>query len=124
MNKKVVHYLAILPVTIFCVPFVAAYTNSECAMAKELADDGIVYKESDCRDYHLDRTIYRQEVAALALRVAEKCNIIDDIPEIEDYDCEDVFYDVSSTRPNSWVCRSVEILADNNIVTTSRRDTF
>lgn len=63
-------------------------------------------------------------MAALALRVAEKCDRIDDIPEINDYDCDNIFYDVTASRPNTWACRSVEILADNNIITTSRRDTL
>lgn len=100
------------------------YTNADCDMANSLASDGLVYRQSSCRNYDLDRTIYRQEVAALALRVAEKCGIIEDIPEIRDYDCQNIYSDVSSSRPNSWACRSIEILADNDIITTSRRDTM
>ena len=93
-------------------------------MAQDLADANIVYKESNCSGYGLDRTIYRQEVAALALRVAEKCDVIDNIPDLSDYDCENIFYDVTQTRPNSWICRSAEILANNDILTTSRRDSY
>jgi len=122
MNKTFIQK-SILCLSIFsCSAITFGYSNSECTMAEELADAGIVYQASNCREYNLDRTIYRQEVAALALRVAEKCGIIDDIPDLEDYNCENIFYDVGSSRPNSWVCRSAEILADNGIVTTSRRN--
>ncbi len=122
MNKNFIHSIALS--FILCSPFVSAYTNSECTMAKDLADNGIVYRESDCKNYNLDRTIYRQEVAALALRVAEKCDIITDIPDLADYDCENIFSDVTRSRPNSWICRSAELLADNGIITTSRRDNY
>lgn len=43
---------------------------------------------------------------------------------MEDYSCQNIFYDVGDTRPNSWACRSVEILADNDILTTYRRDSY
>lgn len=122
MNKKIIQYIATGFMIISCSPVAFAYTSTDCAVAQDLAGNGIIYKESDCRDYSLDRTIYRQEVAAIALRVAEKCGRIEEIPDLEDYSCQNTFYDVSSTRPNSWACRSVEILSENGILTTSRRD--
>jgi hypothetical protein len=99
-----------------------AYSTDNCNMAQDLANIGIINNQSNCRDYNLDRTIYRQEVAALALRVAEKCGRINDIPTLSDYRCQNIFSDVSASRPNSWACRSVELLADNDIITTYRRD--
>lgn len=124
MQKKSLYYFLIaFVIGVFSSTHTAfGYSNAECTMAQDLADAGIIYKESQCRNYNLDRTIYRQEVAALALRVAEKCDIIDDVPDLEEYDCENIFSDVRSNRPNSWICRSAEILANNNILTTSRRD--
>jgi len=122
MNKKIIQYIVTGCAVALCSPIAFSYTSTDCAVAQDLADNGIIYEESDCRDYSLDRSIYRQEVAAIALRVAEKCGRIEDIPDLEDYDCQDMFYDVSNSRPNSWACRSVEILADNGILTTSRRD--
>ncbi|MEI6711965.1 MAG: hypothetical protein WCK88_07530 [bacterium] len=56
--------------------------------------------------------------------MAEKCGRIENIPELNDYNCQNTFYDVGISRPNTWACRSVEILADNNIITTSRRDIY
>lgn len=122
MNKSFMRNTLTSLILMSCSLYTFGYTNSECTTAQELSDIGLVYKESNCSKYSLDRTIYRQEVAALALRVAEKCDIIDDIPELEDYDCQNIFSDVTRTRPNSWICRSAEILAENDIITTSRRD--
>lgn len=121
MNKYFVQYVAILLSLGFCSTAIA-YSTSDCNMAEDLASVGLVYKQNSCSGYSLDRTIYRQEVAALALRVAEKCERINDIPALNDYRCQNIFSDVSASRPNSWACRSVEILADNDIITTNRRD--
>lgn len=121
MNKYFVQYVAV-----FCLlgfsSVAMAYSTNDCSIAQDLADIGVVNDQSNCRDYNLDRTIYRQEVAALALRVAEQCGRIDDVPTLSDYRCQNIFSDVSASRPNSWACRSVEILAENDIITTNRRD--
>ena len=119
MNKYFVQYAAILLSLGFCTT-VMGYSTSDCTMAEDLANIGLVYKQNSCSGYSLDRTIYRQEVAALALRVAEKCERINEIPTLNDYRCQNIFVDVGNYRPNSWACRSIEILADNGIVTTSR----
>lgn len=72
MNKYFVQYVAVLSSLSFC-SVALGYSTSDCERAEDLANIGIVYQQSNCRDYNLDRTIYRQEVAALALRIAEKC---------------------------------------------------
>ncbi len=121
MNKYFVQYVVIL--CSLCFSSVAmGYSTDDCNRAQDLASIGIVYQQSNCQAYSLDRTIYRQEVAALALRVAEKCRRINDIPSLNDYSCQNIFADVGISRPNSWACRSVEMLADNGIITTSRYD--
>jgi hypothetical protein len=106
MNKKIIHLVAALCATIWFSPFVFSYTSLDCTIAQDLAENGIIYNASNCQWYSLDRSIYRQEVAAIALRIAEKCGRIEEIPDLEDYSCQNIFYDVGSTRPNTWACRS------------------
>ena len=72
MNKYFVQYVVLFCSLSFCSA-AFGYSANDCNMAQDLANTGIVNKQSNCRDYNLDRTIYRQEVAALALRVAEQC---------------------------------------------------
>lgn len=40
----------------------------------------------------------------------------------ENYSCQNIFADLSSSRPNTWACRSVEIAAQNGLVTS--KNTF
>ena len=39
-----------------------------------------------------------------------------DLPN--DYICQKVFLDVSSTKPNSWACRAIEVGVSNGIVSS------
>ena len=37
----------------------------------------------------------------------------------DNYLCNRKFSDISQSKPNNWVCRSVEMAAENNIISTS-----
>lgn len=96
-----------------------AYTSADCTIVEQLATQGVVSYHSTCRDYYLDRTITRQEVAAVALKIGEVCGSISSIPPSGGYYCEKIFSDVSSTSPNDWVCRVAETLARDGVVSQS-----
>ncbi len=118
MNKTIVHSLAACVGTLF-VATSFAYTSTDCATADSLANQGFITSRNNCRDYNLDKNITRQEVAAVALKVAETCGTIQNIPPIGDFYCENIFNDVSSNSPNSWACRAIETLGNNGIVSTN-----
>lgn len=88
-----------------------AYTSTDCTNVEQLASQGVVSYRATCREYNLDRTITRQEVAAVALKVGEVCGSVSNIPPVGYYRCDNVFSDVSSSYPNDWVCRVAETLA-------------
>jgi len=50
-----------------------AYTSSDCTSVEQLAAKGVVGYKNTCTEYNLDRTISRQEVAAVTLKVGEIC---------------------------------------------------
>ncbi|MCB9806550.1 S-layer homology domain-containing protein [Candidatus Peribacteria bacterium] len=98
-----------------------AYTSTDCTNVEQLATQGVVSYKNTCREYNLDRTISRQEVAAVALKVGEICGAIQNVPPTGQYYCDNIFSDVSSTYPNDWVCRVAETLARDGII--SQNDT-
>lgn len=101
-----------------------SYSTEDCARAQDLVRAGIVAPQTNCGDFSLDRTIYRQEVAALAIRLAETCGTIDDVPAQGQYTCQYIFADVGISSPNTWACRAVEVLAEKSIITTSRHNSL
>ncbi len=116
--------LCLCVLAVACTGSTFAYTTSDCDAVQDLVDRGIVNERSGCGDYGLDRSITRQEVAAIGLKIAEVCGTVDDVPEIYDYDCQNIYSDVSRSNPNEWACRAVEILSDNGIISQARRDRF
>lgn len=74
-----------------------------------LATFGFITKKSSRYAYKLDEFMPRQEVVALATRIGAV-----QIPD--DYECRNVFSDVSSSKPNSWACRTIENAYYNNII--------
>jgi hypothetical protein len=38
-----------------------------------------------------------------------------------EYTCKKVFQDVSALKPNEWICRSVELAAENGIVSSANK---
>ena len=80
--------LCLCVLAVACTGSTFAYTTSDCDAVQDLVDRGIVNERSGCGDYGLDRSITRQEVAAIGLKIAEVCGTVDDVPEIYDYDLE------------------------------------
>jgi hypothetical protein len=93
-----------------------AYTSTDCTNVEQLASKGVVGYKNTCREYNLDRTITRQEVAAVTLKVGEVCGSISNIPPQGGYMCDNIFSDVSASYPNNWVCRVAETLAQEGII--------
>lgn len=93
-----------------------AFTSSDCTNVEQLASQGIIVPHSTCREYNLDRTITRSEVAAVTLKIGEVCGSIQNIPPTGQYYCDNIYADVSSNFPNNWACRVVETLARDGII--------
>ena len=101
-----------------------AYTSADCTNAELLASQGVIGNRSTCREYNLDRTITRQEVAAVTLKVGEVCGTIQNIPPQGSYRCENIFSDVSTSYPNDWVCRVAETLAQEGVISQNDVNTY
>lgn len=80
--------------------------------ADYLATLGYIERKSSNAAYGLSEKLLRQEVVALAMKLS---NIY--IPA--EYQCRNIFLDVSSDKPNSWACRIIENAYDKWIVTSS-----
>jgi hypothetical protein len=91
--------------------FAFAYTQTDVSNANFLAEKGIVTKQSNETRYRLDDTITRAEVVAIALKIKW-------IQEPTWYKCKKYF---SDTVQNDWVCRAVEIAADNGLVSKGNK---
>ncbi len=88
--------------------------KTELESANSLAKQKIINdRSSDPKKYMLDSHVLRQEIAAVARWVAklEKKG-----------KCDNLFKDLSDTKPNWWACRNVEVLVDNDLI--SKNETF
>lgn len=74
-----------------------------------LASFGIVKQQDSEEAYNLNNNVLRQEVIGMAMKLWKF-----DLPE--GYKCKNIFRDVSSMKPNNWICRAVEIAAENGVV--------
>lgn len=108
MNK----YLAILAMMWF-VWISFWYIGNDVWYASLLSQSHIIVKQENPDKYRLDDKIIRQEVIGMALKMAN-------IPLPDNYKCKWYFSDVPT---NDWVCRSVEIAADNGIITRKNKIT-
>ncbi len=97
---------------IFALWITFAYSAEDTSNANYLADQGIVTKQSTTSKYRLDDKILRQEVIGMALKVKG-------ITLPENYTCKKYFTDATK---NDWVCRAVEMAADNGIITRSNKN--
>ncbi len=96
----------------FCFVLSAfAYTSEDVSNANYLADQQIVVKQTTASKYRLDDNILRQEVIGMALKVKG-------VTLPENYTCKKYFADATK---NDWVCRAVELAADNGIITRSNK---
>lgn len=103
------------------VPFTHAATPLEASIADTLASYNIIVNNSqNPAGYRLGDTVSRAEAIGIALRVG-------DIPLPEKYFCKNYFRDVAYNPVNNWICRAIEIAADNTIISrenpTARPDT-
>ncbi len=121
MSKKIVRYFFAC-ICLSGITSAFAYSNADCLVVDSLANRGIVSYRTSCSEYNLDRNISRQEVAAVALKVAETCGTIQNIPPIGQYSCTGVFNDVTTGYQNDWACRAVETLANRGII--SKNDSY
>lgn len=107
--KKLLSLLLII--WIFISYQVSAYTRLELQSANNLALRHIIQNhQNDPQNYNLDLPVLRQEIALISRRVSwisEKTT------------CDNIFNDVTSTIPNSWVCKNVEALVDNNLIASN-----
>ncbi len=92
---------------VFCKSVeVLAYTQADISNAQFLADQWIIVKQSTTTGYRLDSTITRAELVGIALKLKWVT--------LPSYQCKWYFSDV---RNNDWICRAVELAADNSLVT-------
>ena len=101
-------------VTLFVVGLVwivSAYTQDELESADNLAVRWIIQNHStNPVDYNLDSEVLRQEIALISRRVSGVS---------EKSSCDNIFGDVTATTPNPWVCKNVEALVDNNLISAN-----
>jgi len=79
-----------------------------------LASLGIIKNQDNKEAYNLGSNVLRQEVVWVAAKLGRLS-----LPD--NYTCRNIFVDVSISKPNSWICRAVEIAADNSIVSTANK---
>lgn len=91
------------------IPLAHAVTSGT-TIANTLASyDFIVDNSKNPAGYRLGDTITRAEAVGVALRVGE-------IELPEKYFCKNYFRDVAYNPVNNWICRAIEIAADENII--------
>lgn len=91
--------------------FAFAYTQTDVSNAQFLADQGVIVKQSTAAGYRLDDTITRAEVVGIALKIKWTT-------PPNNYRCKWYFSDV---RNNDWICRAVEIAADQGLVSRKNK---
>jgi hypothetical protein len=104
--KKII-FVSLLTLSLYSL----AYTSEDVSNANYLADQKIVTKQTTGTGYRLDDKILRQEVIGMALKIKGVA-----LPE--NYTCKKYFADATK---NDWVCRAVELAADNGIITRSNK---
>jgi len=111
MFKKVITSIAIVAVS-WAISF-ASYSavvdnKTELESANSLAEQGIINNHvNDPENYNLNDNVLRQEIAAVARWVAG-------LPKKGR--CDNEFKDLTDTKPNTWACRNVEVLVDNDLI--------
>lgn len=112
MIKKIISTISLIALT-WAVSF-ASYSavidlnKTQLDAANSLAKQKIINNHiSDPEKYNLNDNVLRQEIAAVARGVAK----------LDKKDkCDNIFKDLSDTKPNTWACRNVEVLVDHNLI--------
>ncbi len=100
----------IIPVLLFVSSVSVASSPLELTIADTLANYNIIVDQKTPDGYRLGDTITRAEAIGVALKITDAT-----LPE--KYYCRNYFQDVQYDRVNNWICRAVEIAADQNIIT-------
>ena len=110
MNKKILTAL-ILVLSILLTSTTYAFTAEMLNSANSLAAKEIIKNHSgDSEAYNLDLNVLRQEIALISRRVSGV---------EENSSCRNLFKDVTSTTPNTWVCNNVEALVENDLISAN-----
>ncbi len=111
MFKKVISTISLVALTgaISFASYSAVVDNkTELESANSLAEQWIINKHvNDPENYKLQDNVLRQEIAAVARWVAK-------LPK--KWRCDNEFKDLTDTKPNTWACRNVEVLVDNDLI--------
>lgn len=102
MKKIVLLFCAFLPL--------AGYALTYLDYAYILADQGIIVSRDNDADYRVNDPVWRQEVIGMAVKMNESI-------DLDTYSCKGTFVDITTTTPNSWICRAAEAAADKGIIT-------
>ena len=105
MKNRILAFGAILALVISPV-FAITYLD----YAEILADNDIIVKREYPIDYRVDDNVWRQEVIGMAVKIHP--NI-----KLDDHSCAGIYNDVTTTTPNTWVCRAAEAAAAYGILT-------
>ena len=70
--------------------------------------------QNSAKEYNLESHILRQEIVSIVVKMKK-------ITLPTDYFCTNKFADVSTIRPNTWVCRTAEIAAQNGIISSDNK---
>lgn len=91
--------------------------------AEYLADKKVIVRQRPTDNYGLSDKVLRQEVVGIAIRLTGlNFRGVESISLPDPYTCDNTFADVKQSKPNSWVCRSVEIAAKYGIISTSNEN--
>lgn len=104
--KKLLAFIALLSISFSTF---ADYDSDEMLeAANDLAQRKIISdKSANPSDYNLQDNVLRQEIGLVAMRLAklEKKS-----------SCDNMFKDLSATKPNDWACIHIETLVENNLI--------
>ena len=113
MNKKIFWVILVffLIINSWFANFVIQ-KKSIIEAANSLASKWIINNHSDNPDkYNLNDNVLRQEIAAIARGVAW----LDKKTK-----CDNIFSDLSATKPNTWACLNVEPLVEKKLISKNK----
>ncbi len=114
MKKIFSYFYATLFVLAMMAGHVHAYSSDDTDNAYFLAEKWIIAIRNSPQAFRLDDTITRAELLWIALKMkGEK------LPE--NYTCKNYFSDVKYDTKNNWICRAIEISADNNLISKANK---
>lgn len=73
----------------------------------------IITERNTPSEYMVQSLVLRQELIWIALKLKE-------ITLSENYTCQNIFSDISQSKPNDWVCRAAETALINGIITKNK----